>query len=221
MDLQQEKGEQALEQCRLGLAMLQSGHLFPAVKQMRRALEALQGELGGKEGANDNQRASSPAILPIPISQALVPNQKSVSPNNEFSICLRAFNVNSVRCNDTDLVASILMYNFAFAMHVYGLNTGQGRHLQRATILYRKARTLVEAKQGDARYAHLALSLWTNLGHVASHFLLREEVWYCQQNIREILSGFPSPFVSECDLMFFSGMLLRDLGCSCMTAAAA
>ena len=220
MDLQQQaKGGQALEQSRLGLAMLQSGHLFPAVKQMRVALETLQGELG--VGCQRSESSSLPAILSIPISHELIPNQKSVSPNNEFSICLRAFNVNAVRCSDNDLVASILMYNFAFAMHVYGLSTGQDRHLQRAMILYKKAKSLVDAQQDDPRYSHLALALWTNLGHVASHFLLREEVWYCQQNIRRVLAEFQNPYISECDLMFFSGMLLTDLGCSCKTAAAA
>eukprot|EP00977_Amphora_coffeiformis_P002491 scaffold464_cov181-Amphora_coffeaeformis.AAC.29 len=212
----------ALEQCRLGLAMLQSGHLFPSVKQMRAALETLREELDG--GAGDQQRSESspsPAILSIPISQNLVSNHKSVSPSNEFSICLRAFNVNSDRRNDNDLVASILMYNFAFAMHVYGLSTGQSRHLQRALILYKKTKSLVEAKQGEARYSHLALALWTNMGHLASHFFFHEEVRYCQHNLRRIIAEFANPYISECDLMFFSGMLLRDLGCSCKTAAAA
>ena len=222
MNFQAHSQTPALKQCRSGILALRSGLVFPAVKQMRVALESLQRELDSSPSSNEVlQEVTYPDIIAIPFDPVLVANEKQSSPNNDFCFCLRAFDLTRDDCNDKDMIASILMYNFALAMHLYGLSTGNTRHLKRALVLYSKTKTLVEAKHQDIRYAHLALALWTNLGHVSSHFLIQEGIEVCRDNIRMILWHSPRNMLSECDLAFFSEVLLSDLASHCKNAAAA
>lgn len=217
MNHQEQRGSIALKQCRSGLVALQNGLIFPAVKQLREALESLQKELD----FTNAPLSSHPDVMPIAFSPALVANEKRASPNNDFCFCLRGFDVATDECTDKDLVASVLMYNFAFAMHIHGINTGNSRHLQRALVLYRKTKTLVDTKHQDMRYAHLALALWTNLGHISSHFLMHEGVQVCREKIRMFLWHTPRTCLEECDFVFFSGVLLTDFGRNSKNAAAA
>lgn len=217
---QKQIGTTSLERCRSGLATLSNGLVFPAVQQMREALKSLHDELAS--GPTGKSLVSEADIVPIQFCPSLVANEKRVSPNNDFCFCLKGFDINANEATDKDAVASVLMYNFAFAMHLYGICTGNSRHLQRALMLYRKTLTLVKPKQEDSRYTHLVLALCANLGHVSSHFLMHEDVKMCREYIRMLLLWHtPRNVLSERDFLFFSGVSLSGVSIDCKNAAVA
>ena len=210
----------ALSQCRSGIVALRKGQLLSAVREMRASLETLHSELGMESHPPSHPFPRMlPSVVSIPVNPELAQLSKNSSPDNEFDLCLTCFDLTFDECDDSDLVASVLLYNFAFGMHLYGLNTGTSRHLQRAMILYKKAKALIEHRRGDDRLSHISLALWTNLGHVSSHFLMQEDVHICRQRIRFLLShGYG---LKDSDLLFFSSMLISDLSNNCRNAAAA
>lgn len=211
--------QEALVQCRSGIVALRQGQLLPALKEMRAALETFKGKLDDYNRQDRPRIVSLPSIAPLFVGPELAAKSKHTSPNNDFSVCLRCFDLTFDDYSDTDVVATILMYNFAFAMHLYGLNTGKSCHLQRAMVLYKKTEALIE-HHGDERFALMSLALWTNLCYLLSHFLEHHEVHRCQENISFLLSH-RSCTIADSDVVFFSSMLIHDFANNCRNAAAA
>ena len=219
--INQEQHQTGLQKCRYGIAMMQDGQLIHAVRQMRDSIATLQRDLETQTSDERRDHLSYPQIISVPIEYDLESKETAASPNNDFPLCMRCFDTNVLVCDDNEMVACVLMYNFAVAVHLHGISTGKGRHFQRAFLLYKKAKLMVESKWGDARYAHLTLALWTNLGHISSHLMMHEEVGFCRHNIRMLLETVPETCLSTRDSLFFYGLLVQDLGMICKNAAAA
>jgi hypothetical protein len=86
-------------------------------------------------------------------------------------------------------------------------------------VLYQKTKALIE-NHGDERFAFMSLALSTNLGYLFSHFLDHDETHKCRENIRFLLTHRPCT-MADCDVIFFSRMLIHDFVNDCRNAAAA
>lgn len=110
------------------------------------------------------------------------------------------------------VISSIILYNFALANHIMGLNRGSSKNLNNGLMLYKFSyRILREAMDEGGSTALLTLALYNNMGHASFQLFQLEEATHYVKCLREEMGlsdndsfGADLPTIDDEDYDFFS-----------------
>lgn len=178
-----------------------------------------------QENDKSSGKKKNISVLSIELGEKLSRRDLNSSPGNAFSIYNCAFCYRDEGDADPTQAATLLvvmLYNFALALHRQGLLLGQGlgqdnEYLHQALNLYQTAVSLIQRGGGagaianmdyDDSLRHLMLALWTNQGHIYSHFQQCDFVRICHNNLRLVFTNPPERPMVEQDHLFFLSTLI-------------
>jgi hypothetical protein len=141
-------------------------------------------------------------------------NDIDVSSNNEFCFFASAFRfpeeigiAQIYRIEDhINLSASVILFNMGLVCHTHGLLTGQSQSLSRAMEFYQMVLILtgmiedlyIEDDENEVwheeafnYFVFLKLAVYSNLGHLHSHFGNGQKTQQCRRAIGETLTPLP------------------------------
>jgi hypothetical protein len=209
----------------VAVGMLRQGQLDASISSLRQALERFHQELGhvhllmlapphprstnvSSKMINNNNNIS---ILSVELDGRFYSCDLIASPGNAFSIYNCAFCCTGTDPSEAATLLVVMLYNFALALHRQGLQQAKNEYLYQALSLYQMAVSLIQ-KGGTVVYNDnlrlLQLALWTNQGHVYSHFQQCDMVQVCHNNLRHTFTNPPVKPMIEQDHLFFLSTLI-------------
>jgi tetratricopeptide (TPR) repeat protein len=157
-----------------------------------------------QEDSSYNSRDGSSLVMSVPIAHDMANDDFCISPHNIFIFYARAFLL-SPRTSQSNIsqfdLTLVLLFNMGLTCHHNGLVEGNksSYFLNKALGLYRMIVPLrgdqqqQQAQQSQSQLNSnspiriLLLALWSNMGHVYSHFFYAEEAAQCGEQLSYLL----------------------------------
>jgi hypothetical protein len=198
------------------VGLLHEGYLSPAAMHLKDALRAFTSRVAGdvEKLSSLSQQEHSIPILNVELGERLCSSDLIVSPNNAFRVYNSVFSFSETNAapsqesredRDSRSTLLVVLYNFGLLMHRRGIIEGKDVFLRKALQLYGMASDLVQGTplEADGNLRLLQLALWTNQGHLCSHFLDDQGIYVCFQNAKYILLSSTSSSLNREDYVFF------------------
>lgn len=187
--------------------LLVAGEHGLALLTFRRALHSLRQGIhweGTAKSLTTSSELTLGSFLRIPIASNALSEDNAVSPHNKLCYYFRAL---WIKCDnhsqspfDDTLLSVVILFNMALTFHHRGLLIGNESddRLTKALSIYKMILLIApqpnEVTNPDCQACLkvLLLAVYSNLGHVSSHFMLTSEASLCRNHIVEFLEGKPN-----------------------------
>jgi hypothetical protein len=216
----------------MAVGLLHEGHLALAAAHLREALRTFKSQVTDERLPASQQKSSMP-IMNVHLGERLCSSDLIVSPNNAFRVYNQVFRFSETAAGRSQgdynedrgpSTLLVLLFNFGLLMHRRGILEGKEVLLRKAVQLYGMASDLVQGTplEADENLCLLQLALWTNQGHIYSHFLDDQGSQSCFENAKFILLSSTSLSLKREDYVFFlSNVSFGHDGMKAVPAAAA
>mmetsp|Transcript_1409 Transcript_1409/g.1914 ORF Transcript_1409/g.1914 Transcript_1409/m.1914 type:complete len:218 (-) Transcript_1409:140-793(-) len=191
--------------------LLQEGKYMEAIADAKHGITCLRDSTGQAQQEQQEQNTTRrPQISLIPIESAS--KIVDISSDSTFNVYARAFYFHDCNFSVVEYqneVAAVLLFNLATAKHLLGLSeANKSKHLEGALQAYKLSIAALQQACSpiEGVLALMLLGIFTNAGHIQSHFWRKPEADECLYHIHSQLPRAIDADAQEQEFFFFTLM---------------